>query len=205
MGLKIILSKCVGCGLCVDACPFDALVLEDDKAVVLSSCTLCGLCVESCEYKAIEMPEREMVKEEDIVDHRCVWVFIQTVDGKPHHVALELISEGRKLADELDTELNCMLLGDGIDRIIDELSCYDINRIYAVKSPILESYRTMPYVESAAQLILKYKPEIVLIGATSTGRDFAGGLATQLRTGLTADCTDLGIEKETRSLIRIIR
>lgn len=202
MGLKIILSKCVGCGLCIDACPFDALKLEDDKAVVLSSCTLCGLCVDSCKYEAIELPEREIVKEGDIEYFRGVWVFIQTVEDKPHHVALELIGEGRKLADELDTELCCMLLGNGIDPIIDELSCYDINRIYAVKSPVLERYRTMPFVESAAQLIKKYKPEIVLIGATSTGRDFAGGLATELRTGLTADCTDLAIELETRSLLQ---
>jgi len=93
-------------------------------------------------------------------------------------------------------------MGTTVESNIDELSCYDIDKLYIVESPVLERYRTRPYVDAAVTLIKKYKPEIVLIGATSTGRDFGGGLATELRTGLTADCTGLDIEIDTRSLLQ---
>ena len=202
MGLKINFSKCVGCGLCIDACPFEALELVDKKAVVLSSCTLCGLCVDSCKFEAIEMPVRETVGPDEFKDYRGVWVFVQAEDDKPHHVTIELIGEGKKLADELGVGVSCMLLGDDVDSMVDDLSRYEIEHIYAVKSIVLRHYATKAYVDAARLLIGEYKPEIVLIGATSTGRDFAGGLATVLRTGLTADCTDLGIEVDTRSLLQ---
>ncbi|MFC1539678.1 FAD-binding protein [Candidatus Latescibacterota bacterium] len=202
MGLKIILDKCTGCSLCIKACPFDALRIVDKKAVVSEeACTLCGVCVETCKFEAMEL-ERETVETDEFDDNRGVWIFVQTHEDKVHHVTLELVGEGRKLANELGTELCCMVLGNGKDAVIDELSVYDINRIYSIKDAKLKRYRTAPYVEAAAHLIKKYKPEIFLIGATTTGRDFAGGLATVLETGLTADCTDLAVELETRSLLQ---
>lgn len=202
MGVRILIEKCVGCSLCVKACPFDALKIVDRKAVCLETCNLCGLCVDSCKFEAIELPEREISGIKNLDDYRGVWVFVQRDRGTIHHVALELVYEGRKLADQLDTELCCMVLGESVQDSIDELSHYAVDRIYAVEHPVLSNYRTMPYVESASSLIRKYRPEIVLIGATSTGRDLAGSLATELGTGLTADCTGLDIEIETRSLLQ---
>jgi electron transfer flavoprotein alpha subunit len=202
MGLTIIGEKCTGCSLCVRACPFGALEVVDKKAVVNDKCTLCGICVSSCKFEAIVLPERDRTAAVHVDEYHGVWVFVQNDDGGVHHVSLELVGEGRKLADQLGTHLSCMVMGASVGSSIDELSCYNIDKLYIVESPVLERYRTRPYVDAAVTLIKKYKPEIVLIGATSTGRDFGGGLATELRTGLTADCTGLDIEMETRSLLQ---
>ncbi len=202
MGLIIIGEKCTGCSLCIRACPFGALELVDKKAVVNDKCTLCGICVNNCKFEAIMLPERDRTAAVNVGEYQGVWVFVQHDDGGVHHVSLELVGEGRKLADQLGTHLSCMVIGTKVESNIDELSRYDIDKLYIVESPVLERYRTRPYVDAAVTLIKKYKPEIVLIGATSTGRDFGGGLATELRTGLTADCTGLDIEIDTRSLLQ---
>ncbi|MCE5250342.1 electron transfer flavoprotein subunit alpha [bacterium] len=202
MGLVIIKEKCVGCRLCIKACPFGALDLIDKKAVVNEKCTLCGICVSSCKFDAIVLPERDRTGHVNIDEYHGVWVFVQEDGGGIHHVSLELVGEGRKLADRLGTHLSCMVMGEGIEPLLDELSHYPVDRMYAVEHPVLARYRTKPFVAASVALITRYKPEIVLIGATATGRDFGGGLATELRTGLTADCTDLDIEDETRSLLQ---
>ena len=202
MGLNINIEKCVGCGICIKACPFGALALIDGEAVVNEACTLCGICVSTCKFDALELPESERTGAVDVTEYNGIWVYVQP-DGKGvHHVSLELVAEGRKLADVLGTSLSCMILGNNVDKLIDDLSYYDIDSLYIVENPVLEQYRTKPYVDASVALIKKYKPEIVLIGATSTGRDFGGGLATELRTGLTADCTDLAIEEGSRSLLQ---
>ena len=202
MVINILNDKCVGCGLCVKACPFAAITIVDKLAVVNEACNLCGACVDSCSFAAIEMPVRAEVSDPTFDDHRGVWVFAQVHDGEVHHVTLELMGEGRILAEKLGTELCCMVMGEATAPIVEELSHYDVDRIFTVESPVLASFRTQPYVTSAASLINEHKPEIVLIGATTTGRDFAGALATELKAGLTADCTGLEIEVETRSLLQ---
>ena len=202
MTIRIIQDKCVACGDCINVCPFDSLELKDDRLEVYSSCTLCGICIDACSFEALEMPERTSAGTDNRDSHHGVWVFVQPQDGGVHHVTMELVGEGRVLADDLDTELCCIVLSDDAGALADALSRYDIDRMYVAEHPELSRYRTAPFVDAAAALVREHKPEIVLIGATSTGRDFAGGLATELGTGLTAACTALAVDPETRDLLQ---
>jgi electron transfer flavoprotein alpha subunit len=134
--------------------------------------------------------------------YRHVWVFVEYEHGTIHPVSLELLGEGRKLADKLGVELAGVLLGADRDALTAEAAEvweYGADLVYVVADPILAHYRNEPFTRAATDLVNTYKPEILLLGATVLGRDLAGSVATTLQTGLTADCTELAIDDE-RSL-----
>jgi electron transfer flavoprotein alpha subunit len=111
-------------------------------------------------------------------------------------VSWELLGQAQKLAQDLETEVGAFILGHNIRPLADEAFSYGAQKVYLIDDPILKNYRTGPYLRGAVTLIRKRRPEIVLMGATSLGRDLAGAAATSLETGLTADCTGLTIDKE---------
>jgi electron transfer flavoprotein alpha subunit len=201
MGIRIINEKCFGCKLCVPACPLGAIKVENKKAVIdLDTCNLCGACVSSCKLKAIEII-KEDVKVVDKSQYKGVWVFAEQQDGDVHPVALELLGEGKKLAKDLGVELCALLLGDSnIEAKIKDLIESGADKVYISTSPELKYYRTLPYSTIISDIIRQYKPEIVLFGATTTGRDLASRVAARINAGLTADCTGLAIDKETKLL-----
>ena len=129
-----------------------------------------------------------------------VWVFCEQRQGSMMPTSFELISEGRKLADELDTKLYGILLGDGIEGIAQELGGYGADGVYVCDHPLLKNYTTDGYTKVICDVIEEYKPEIMLIGATNIGRDLGPRCAARLHTGLCADCThldvDMGIYKD---------
>ncbi len=129
-----------------------------------------------------------------------VWVFCEQRQGTMMPTSFELISEGRKLADELDTKLYGILLGHNIEGIAKELGGYGADGVYVCDSPLLENYTTDGYTKVICDAIEEYKPEIMLIGATNIGRDLGPRCAARLHTGLCADCThldvDMGIYKD---------
>jgi len=129
-----------------------------------------------------------------------VWVVIEYNRGETAPVSWELLGEGRKLADDLGCELAGVLCGSGVDPVIRDAFAYGAEKVYVIDDPILEVYRTEPYAEGLFRLVRKYRPEIVLMGATAVGRDVFPAVATKLQTGLTADCTVLGIDPQTRLL-----
>jgi electron transfer flavoprotein alpha subunit len=134
--------------------------------------------------------------------YRHVWVFIEYEHGAIHPVSLELLGEGRKLADKLGVELAGVLLGADRETMLAvaaEVWEYGADLVYLVADPILEHYRNEPYTQAVTDVVNTFKPEIMLLGATVLGRDLAGSVATTLLTGLTADCTELAIDDE-RSL-----
>lgn len=213
MALEIIYDNCTGCSLCVKACPFAALMLvERDtislersaaegekklsrKVVILeeTKCNLCGACVEVCKTEAIVIEREAAAPAADLSEYRGVWVFGEQRRGHIQGVAMELAGEGRKLADTLGVPLTVVVLGHGLDEACGALLEFPIDEVVQVDSPELADYRSEPYSRAFADLIRKHKPEIVLAGATTIGRDFLARVAIELHTGLTADCTGLKI------------
>ncbi|HET9954350.1 MAG TPA: electron transfer flavoprotein subunit alpha/FixB family protein [Polyangiaceae bacterium] len=139
---------------------------------------------------------------EHLKAYKHIWVFIEAEHGEIHPVSLELLGEGRKLADKLGVELAGVLLGGDREQLKGlGQACFECGAdvLYLGVSPLLTEYRNEPYTKVMTELVEKFKPEILLLGATTLGRDLAGAVATTLLTGLTADCTALAIDEE-RSL-----
>ena len=194
-------EACTGCGACVGECPYGALEMKGDVVTVNEKCTFCGACIDVCPVEALslEKEEKEAVGVE-ISEYKGVWVFIEHKGGKIANVSLELLGEGKKLANALGSKLCGMLMGDGVDHCAQEAIKYGADIVYLTESPVLNEYRTDSYAAGAIHLIKKFKPDIVIFGATTQGRDFAGTVATTIYTGLTADCTGLDIDPETKLL-----
>ena len=131
----------------------------------------------------------------DIAAFKNVWVFCEQREGKLMPTDLELISEGRKLADELGVELCGLLLGgEGIADAAKELGGYGADKVIVCESPLLAVYNTDAYTKVICDLVEEMKPEAFLVGATNIGRDLAPRCAARLHTGLCADCTHLDID-----------
>ncbi|HPS65317.1 MAG TPA: electron transfer flavoprotein subunit alpha/FixB family protein [Ignavibacteria bacterium] len=123
-----------------------------------------------------------------------VWVFIEQTDGKPADVSYELLSKGRKLADATKGILKAIVIGDKVEHIAKECFQFGCDEAYLIDDIELQHYRTLPYSRIINELIKKEVPRIVLFGATIIGRDLAPRVASNTKSGLTADCTDLKIQ-----------
>ena len=204
MPIQIIIDKCTGCTMCVKVCPFDAIRMMDKKALInLDKCNLCGACVPVCKFKAIllEKPETSGQKQ-DISTYKGVWVFAEQRKGKVQPIAFELLGKARELAVDLGTDVSAVLLGDHLEEEIQELIWRGADRVYVVETRELANYQDEPYTNVIAELINKYKPEAFLCGATSIGRSLISRIAIKIKAGLTADCTDLAVDKEKKILLQ---
>lgn len=134
-------------------------------------------------------------------EYKGVYVFVQQVDGVIAPVSFELIGKGRELAKQLNTSVCAVLCGHNVAELADELGEYGADTVVLIDDPALETYMTEPYTHAMHSAIEFFKPEIVLYGATTIGRDLAPRVSARVHTGLTADCTKLEIEQETGRLL----
>jgi electron transfer flavoprotein alpha subunit len=207
MSVIIKVEKCTGCETCVSSCPFDAIEMKEDKAVINEYCNQCKACLPVCPEGAIVETEEESEatkRRADITGYKDVWVFAEQRDGKVASVGFELLGIGRKrkLSDELSNRLCAVLLGAD-ESEAQELIKWGADRVYLCNNPALEKFNDDTYTDIFSKLIEEHHPAIVLAGATSIGRSFLPRVAARLRTGLTADCTTLEIDKETKNLVQI--
>jgi electron transfer flavoprotein alpha subunit len=207
--IKLLNDKCVGCGQCAGACPFGAISMverpEHTKkfklAVIdLNKCTYCGTCFQTCKFNAIEIKKDVPQASVDKSEHRGVWVYAEQRHGEIAGVVYELLNEGKRLSKQLGTTLSAVLIGDNIKSKAQDLIKRGADKVYVCDDPIFIEFQDDTYTSILTQLINKEKPEIILMGATNIGRSFASRVAARIHTGLTADCTSLEINPETRNL-----
>ena len=127
------------------------------------------------------------MERQDINQYKDIWVFAEQRQGKITPVVIELLGEGRKLADTKGIKLNAILLGKDVNGLAEELIAYGAETVYVADDPLLENFTTDGYTKVIVDAVNEIKPEIVLIGATNIGRDLAPRIASRLNTGLTAD------------------
>jgi electron transfer flavoprotein alpha subunit len=200
VSVKVIPDKCTGCETCVSACPFGAIEMREGKAFITEACTLCGACVEACEFKAIEKDIEQTGPAKDLSAYKGVWVFAEQHKGDIASVSLELLGEGRKLADKKGAKLSAVFLGSGIRDKAKDLIAYGADIVYVADDPALKDFNDDSYAAVLTTLAHQNKPEIILAGATAIGRSFFPKVASTLYTGLTADCTVLDIDANTGHL-----
>jgi len=196
--LKIDSEKCNACGLCVKSCPFGAVAVIDEVAQANEQCTLCGACVNVCPQVALDI-ERRQASPEELSRYKGVFVWVEcesTGDlDTPRKVAYEILTQGRRMADQLGERLCAVVLGNDRLSDLETLCYYGADRVLCCRHELLDRYSSDGFTSVLSAVIAREKPSVVLYGATPNGRDLAPRVAARMHLGLTADCTELGIDE----------
>jgi electron transfer flavoprotein alpha subunit len=208
---EIITKKCTGCQACIGECPVGVIEIKDGVAFIeAEKCIGCGKCVLVCPADAIlyDKPLKKKVAAAPevkaaggIADYKGVAVFIETRGSVAADVSWELVGKARELATKLNTQVLGFLIGKNVAKIAQEAIAFGCDKVYLMEDQMLQTYVSKVFGNALTDLTNQVKPEILLIGATSLGRDLSSVVATQLKTGLTADCTGLDIDGAEKLLL----
>jgi len=207
---ELIPDSCIGCQVCAGVCPVGAIEMVEGIAHIdAQTCIGCGKCADICPAGSIklEKKKRKAGAEKKVKPpgadaiSRGIAVFVEVVEGRGADASWELVGKARELAGKLKTRVIAFVVGSEVEEVSREAVAYGADEVYAIDDPLLKTYLSGPYGKAATDLCARVKPEILLIGATPTGRDLSGIVATRLETGLTADCTGLDVDEEKRMLL----
>lgn len=180
-----------------EICPFGAMEEKDGKVSINAACKMCRLCVKKGPVGAVEYVEDEKKETIDKNQWQGITVYVDHIDGEIHPVTYELIGKARELAAKINHPVYALFMGSNIEKKAEELLHYDVDKVFVYDFPQLDRFKIEPYTAVFEDFIKKQKPAAILTGATTVGRQLAPRVAARMKTGLTADCTILEMDKNT--------
>ena len=203
--LQVQKDRCTGCGLCADTCAYNAIHVETYPEIDPYACRLCGSCVQACPAEALVMDKpAPQPADTPRPATQGIWVLAEVEDNALATVTCELLGKAVELSASLKQDVEAILIGHQVSEVAPQLIAHGAQRVHLIDAKPFASFIEENYARAAVELVKQQHPDILLVGATPRGRGLSARIAALLQTGLTADCTQLEIDPETR-LLRQIR
>ena len=192
--LKIKQENVVSVVDAVNSCPFDAIEEKEGKLEINAGCKMCGVCTK-------KLPNIFYFEEtkEDLIN-KDEWqgtaIFIEHENNIIHPVSIELIGKAIEFREKINQKVMAVVIGNNTENMIKEVLQYGVDEVYVYDNKLLSNFDIEPYANAFADFVSSNKPNIILVGGTNLGRSLAPRIATRFKTGLTADCTILDVQKD---------
>ncbi len=196
--IRVNSDKCNACKKCIKYCNYDAISIIEGKAVIdLEKCTLCRACIDKCKFSAIEFIEGD--KKIDLSKYKGIWVIVEHFDEELKNTSFQLISKAVELSKKSKDKITALLIGNkslSSNKLAKIFSEFGVDKVISIVNSNLSRFNIEEFSEIISDEILKSRPKIVLFLGTIFGRSIAPRVATRVKTGLTADCTELDIDDD---------